>query len=603
MRKTQLVLVIAVLSVWGGVAMLSSSCNREEKKPLASAAKTPEESLAKPSAPASTPPGEERSEGIPPVAAGIDNLMEAMVTIDGEPYSEETVRTFILTYGAGPHGTKGIEKTVDDFIDRELAVRDMIRRGLDRRKDVARQVRIFRLSSLGVDYMLHGLDAKIPVGADEVKSALPKKFRVGIFDLLRFDTEEEAREALKSIRNETEFAHYAKEHPERLKDTGEIFPMTGFFHPFDDAGLFNRKSGELAGYLETGIGPAIVSVREVRDLAPAEIESVVERERKAIRDRKRPDLVRTLVGKHRVRYERDRVYDLAGKELREGIGPVHDTVVASVDGLEISYRNLRAWINRDYIGSLGAISEEELGRFMYNDLENLVRQVTLGMEAEAEGFRLTDPNYRKALEELTRRYYALVAITDRAGGEIRVSEEEVRREFDEHRDTKYTEAERVQAGHIFCRLLKKAQDVERKLKEGKPFEEAAREYSDDRNAKENGGRLGYVLNTPAIHPNIRKALFGRAWKDNTVTGIVHSDAGYHLFKIYRHYPERKIPYSEAKDGIRKMLKFRKFEETRRKYAAELRSRFRVVRNETKIAKMMKQLEERKRHNAPPSLHH
>lgn len=598
MRNVRVILFVAALTAWGGVTFLSSSCNREETPPSRAPAPQPAET------PAATV-GDSSGATVPGAApsARIDNLMEAMLTVDGVPYSEETVRTFIVTYGYGPHGTKGVEKTVDDFIDRELAVRDLKDRGLDRRKDVARQIRIFHLSSLGVDYMLHGLDEKIPVGADEVKQALPDTFRVGIFDLLRFDTEGEAREALKSIRTESEFAHYAREHPERLKGTGEIFPSSGFFHPFDDTGLFRRKSGELAGYLETGIGPAIVSVREIRDLTSAEIEGIVEKERKAARDRKKPDRIRTLMGKHRIRYERDRIYDLAGKELREGIGPVHDTAVASVDNLAISYRNLRAWINRDYIGSLGTVAEEDLGRFMYNDLENLVRQVVLGREAETEGFRMTDPNYRKAEEELTKRYLALVAITERAGGEIRVDEAEATRYYETHRATKFTETERVKAAHIFTRLKKKALDVEKKLKGGEPFEEAAGKYSDDEKAKENGGSLGIVMNTQAIHPAVRKALFGADAKDNTVTGIVHSDAGYHIFKIYRHYPARTIPFSEAERGIRKLLKFEKFEKTKRDYATELRAKYPVVRNEEKIRKMMEGMEKRKDHTSPSPRHH
>jgi len=595
MRKVRFVLHIAALLAGGGLILATLSCQKEGGAPTVSAP-----------APGGSTAGTSQAKGSGVDAgrsAKVDNTMEAILAIDNVPYSEETVRSFIVTYGTGPHGTKGIEKTVDDFIDRELAVRDLIERGLDRKKEVVRQVRIFRLSSLGVDFMLHGLDARIPVGADEIKSALPAKFRVGVFDLLRFDTEEEAREALKSIRDESEFAHYAKEHPDRLKDTGEIFPSSGFFHPFDDTGLFRRNSGELAGYLETGIGPAIVSVREVRDLTPAEIERIVEKERKAARDRKKPDLIRTLEKKHRIRKERGRVYELAAKELGEGIGDAHDGMGASVVGLTISYRNLRAWINRDYIGSLGSVSAEDLGRFMYNDLGNLVKQVVLGMEAETEEFRLTDANYRKAFEELTKRYHYLVAVQERAGGEIRVTDADMRKYYEENRDTQFSESERVKAGHIFTRLLKKAQDVERKLKNGEPFEEAARKYSDDEGAKEHGDRLGVVQNVPAIHPDVRKALFGGQVKDNTVTGIVRSDAGYHIFKIYRHFPARRIPFSEAEGRIRKTLRFRKFEEARKSLAAELRSRHTVVRNEKKIRKMMEEMERRSKKGKPMPLHH
>lgn len=572
-RNGTVVAAMAALLVAG-----AASCRQEPRQP------GPE---AKPAAAA------EEVAPSPPKAG------DAVVVIAGKPHDEKSVESFILTYGMGPHGMKREFKLVEDYIDRELVLHDVYDRGIARAPEHARQVRIFALSALGVDYARNRFGEDIPVDAVEATASLPKKTMIGQFDLLAFASEQEAKEALKGIKTEREFYHYAREHQDRLKSTGEVYPGSGFFHAFDESVLFGMKAGDLAGVLETGIGPAIVAVREVRDMTGDEIGRIVEKERRAARDRKKPELMRKIEEKRRIVRNKEKVYALAAKELGRGMGKEHDAVVAEVDDLKVSYRNLRAWIARDYIGSILDVTPEELGRLMYNDAINLVTQIVLGLEAEKEGYRIKDENNRKAIEELTKRYFYQVGVSDYAGSGLAVSDAEARKYYEDNKGGRFYSPERVRAGHVFGKSRKPLDEALKRLNGGEAFEAVARALSEDEATRDKGGEIGLVLDTPEVHKAVRDALFAAGKLSGGVTGIVHSGAGYHIFKVYERFPDKVTYFKEAKPGIVRTLRFEKFQAARQAYTDGLEKKYAVARNESKIKAIQDRIEALLKKAAPP----
>ncbi len=526
-----------------------------------------------------------------------------LFAIDGKPYTEDEAMRYAATYGAGPHGFKGESKTVDDYIGRELVVLDFTKRGLDRNERHSRQLGIYRLSTLGVDYAKYGLGDRIPVSADEVKEALPEKHRVGIFDLLTFDSEAKAREALRGIKTERDFYHYAKEHPEQLKSTDTIYPGTGFFHEFDERALFQRKSGDLAGYMESGVGAAIVLVREVRDLTSEEIAKKVAQAREAVKERKKPDLVRALEEKHRVSQDRALLRRLAAKEVADGTGAEHDKIVASVDGINISYLNLKAWINRDYMGIMKDATPESLDKYLAGNLENLIRQLVLGLEAEKAGHAIKDDNNRRAFDELRMRYLYQAAVMERLGGFNEVSERDAKRYYDERRDKEFHYAASAKVAHIFTAAGKKAEDALKTVRAGKEsFEDVARRLSEDETSREKGGLVGLVPDSPQIQPAVRAALFQGPRTPGKVTGVIEGGNGYHIFKVYEYLPARTLTYKEARGTILSRLRRARFEEARNALVREAEGRHVVVRDEDRIAKLNKRLDEASRKALPMGPH-
>ncbi|RMG58494.1 MAG: hypothetical protein D6713_07620 [Deltaproteobacteria bacterium] len=497
--------------------------------------------------------------------------------IEGKPISERMVMDFIRSYGVGPHGMKGVEKTLQNFLDRELAVYDVVSRDLPRLSQYAGQVKIFYYSTLGADYLKNKLREKVEITGEEVAGVLPEKFLVGNFDLISFPSEEEAREAMEEIKSVKDFYHYAEKHRDRVSSTGDIYPGSGFFHPFDDATLFAMKSNTFAGYFETGIGPALVAVRYVRELTPKEVEELVAKRRSDLVERKVPRYVNEILDRHKISVDSSKVYELAEREIEFRSDALLDEKVAQVDDIPITYLNVKRWLRRSYLEYLKGITGETLGKFMLNDTNNLVKQIAAGLEAEKEGYSLTDESYRRGFDELRRRYYYYIGIIDHLGGLLHVTEKEMKKYYQENLDRFFRVPERMKVAHIFTRRYKKAKDIYEKLMKGESFEELAEKYSEDPSSRGNGGVVGMIYKGRKFYRDIQDELFKPEYrKKGAVTDILIGAEGYHIVKVLEYYPEKTFPYEEVKESIRSAVMYSKFEDARKEYVEELKKKYKLV---------------------------
>ena len=99
----------------------------------------------------------------------------------------------------------------------------------------------------------------------------------------------------------------------------------------------------------------------------------------------------------------------------------------------------------------------------------------------------------------------------------------------------------VNASHILIRVpenapaekekeaLLKIEKIRKEILEGKPFKEAAREYSQDPSAKQNAGNLGYFTAFQMVAP-FENAVFNTA--EGELSEPVRTSFGYHLIKIH-----------------------------------------------------------------------
>lgn len=77
---------------------------------------------------------------------------------------------------------------------------------------------------------------------------------------------------------------------------------------------------------------------------------------------------------------------------------------------------------------------------------------------------------------------------------------------------------------------KKAMDIRKRLEAGEFFENLARELSDDKSAKDNGGKLGYVTALlPSGFYELENAIYNTP--GGKISMPVRSDLGYHLVKV------------------------------------------------------------------------
>lgn len=111
---------------------------------------------------------------------------------------------------------------------------------------------------------------------------------------------------------------------------------------------------------------------------------------------------------------------------------------------------------------------------------------------------------------------------------------------------------KIRASHILVEDEKKANEVKKKLDEGKSFEELAKEYSTDGSAA-NGGDLGWFGKGQMVK-EFEEAAF--KLKEGEISDPVKTDYGYHIIKV----TQTVKPFEEMKDELKEEVKQQKLKD-------------------------------------------
>ncbi|NLJ50502.1 MAG: hypothetical protein GX428_13115 [Candidatus Atribacteria bacterium] len=180
-------------------------------------------------------------------------------------------------------------------------------------------------------------------------------------------------------------------------------------------------------------------------------------------------------------------------------------------------------------------------------LEQWIRQVLLVQEAKKLGLA-DDPEVKKKIEDVAKQIMIQEFVTREIIEKIVISDEEIEKEYSSN-PTLYTESEQVKARHIMVNTKEEADAVQQELKEGKPFEQVAKEKSQSPDAQ-NGGEMG-MIRKGDLDPEMEKVLFDLA--PGNVSESIETDYGIHIFLVEDHLQPRLKDLAEVKEEIRSKL--------------------------------------------------
>jgi len=149
---------------------------------------------------------------------------------------------------------------------------------------------------------------------------------------------------------------------------------------------------------------------------------------------------------------------------------------------------------------------------------------------------------------------------------VTVSDEEIKKYYDDNKETLFKVPEQIQVSHILIQfnvpegqelteqIKKEAYDkikaVQEKLKSGQDFAVLAKTYSEDTASAESGGDIGLISAGQTIK-EFEDAAF--TLKVGEVSDIVETTYGYHLIKVTDHKDEYIKDFSEVTDTIKPYL--------------------------------------------------
>ncbi|MFL6228455.1 MAG: peptidylprolyl isomerase [Pyrinomonadaceae bacterium] len=310
-------------------------------------------------------------------------------------------------------------------------------------------------------------------------------------------------------------------------------------------------------------------------------------------------------------------------------------VVANVNGRAISAKLYEMFLRngRDALGIDEATPEGRRARAELQEgiVSDLIDRALVSADAERRGLRVTndaldererrettqrggEEKFRSFLSDhgLTREEYREVLrdqlygemLSDEAGKNVSVSDDEVKKYYGEHKDDPaFEQPARVTAAHVLvaarptviaeqlraekhlagdalatavrdevARRREKAEELRRRAAAGADFTRLAREASDDPATRERGGDLGTFA--PGSHTRaFDDAAF--ALKVGEVSPVVETEFGFHVIKLSGREPARRVTPAEAAPEIRQQLLAAKQAQLLKDWLAEARRRAQV----------------------------
>jgi parvulin-like peptidyl-prolyl isomerase len=245
--------------------------------------------------------------------------------------------------------------------------------------------------------------------------------------------------------------------------------------------------------------------------------------------------------------------------------PSADPLVARVDGREVRQSDVdlaraearlvgqddgaEAGLEAAIDGALLEAEAERLG--VSADAAEVDRRLTSvrdemggadGLAAALEKTGMSEDQLRTSLEQGVVRE----GVQDALYPELKASPGAVRAFYDENRKKLFTTAESWALGAFVVRNEGIAGNAVERLRQGRPFEEVARQFSVDPELKSSSGMMGWV--SPASLPApLRKAV--AKLRADEVTPPTRGPGGVWVLKLLGERPARVVPFAEVRARI------------------------------------------------------
>ncbi|MCJ8009955.1 peptidylprolyl isomerase [Lederbergia wuyishanensis] len=239
-----------------------------------------------------------------------------------------------------------------------------------------------------------------------------------------------------------------------------------------------------------------------------------------------------------------------------------------------------AFSKREIAANVGGekITQAELNdvlvkRYGQDTLDSLIEKKVIELEAKKEKVKISDKEKEEEMNQYIEQYggkdafdaalkqsglskkdieqdvIQYLSIKKMLEPKIKITEDDMKKYFEENKDS-FDEKEQVQASHILVDDEKTAEEVEKKIKEGKDFAELAKEYSKDPGSAQNGGDLGYFGKGKMVKEFEDKAF---SMKIGEISEPVKTEHGYHIIKLTGKKAAKDAKYEDHKDEIKDTL--------------------------------------------------
>ena len=225
---------------------------------------------------------------------------------------------------------------------------------------------------------------------------------------------------------------------------------------------------------------------------------------------------------------------------------------------EMEIQRLQQFVTAPVTVTAGDVRKEYLGantkvKFQYAVISpGDVRSQINPSDAELQSFfKAHSAQYANAVGESRRVQFVNVDPAKVPGGVSPVTDSDLRAYYQQH-IAQFQTKEQVKVRHILIAVkdpsqdaaaLKKAQDIEKQLKNGGDFAKLAEENSDDPGSKAKGGDLGFIQKGVTV-PEFEQVAFSQ--QPGQISAPVKTQFGYHIIQTEEKQPAQTKSFDEVK---------------------------------------------------------
>jgi parvulin-like peptidyl-prolyl isomerase len=218
-------------------------------------------------------------------------------------------------------------------------------------------------------------------------------------------------------------------------------------------------------------------------------------------------------------------------------------------------------------------------------LQDMIAQEVLLREAMKRGLD-KKPENERTMEEFRRSFLSNEVLEAETEQKVNVTESDLRDYYNAHKED-FREKAKVEISQIVTEKEEDAEKVLAALKEGKSFEECAKEFSTDEATKEKGGEVEGAIEKGGEIPGIGRDVDVHAHlfalKENEVSQKpVKVGEKFHVFKVRKLIPERIKPFEEARSEVERRKTQEKVREVQEALMKRLEAEHNVIIHRSKF---------------------
>jgi peptidyl-prolyl cis-trans isomerase C len=190
------------------------------------------------------------------------------------------------------------------------------------------------------------------------------------------------------------------------------------------------------------------------------------------------------------------------------------------------------------------------------------------------------PEVKRLVHELTRGALSQQLMNEQLASKINITDTDLQTYYTANKD-KYVEPTRAKISHILVSDEARANELLRRFKDGADFAAVAKEASEDKATKDNGGRIAEDVlkgtRVPGIGDanEINAAVFA-ATAPTVLDKAFKTDKGWEIIRVDEKQPERQKTFDEVRQQVTRELLRRKSEEVQREYLKEMMDKHKVI---------------------------